>query len=77
MASRGVIDDMSSFNRSSDPRSYRVSCDKIRDALGFHTEISVPDGMKELKSAIGSGRITDLDAPRYSNHLTVRDLAFD
>lgn len=62
---------------ASDPRSYRVSCDKIRDALGFHTEISVPDGMKELKSAIGSGRITDLDAPRYSNHLTVRDLAFD
>ena len=49
----------------------------IRDVLGFHTEISVPDGMKELKDAIRSGRISDLDAPRYSNHLTVRDLAFD
>jgi len=62
---------------TTDPRSYRVSCDKIRDVLGFHTEISVLDGMKELKSAIGSGLIADLDAPRYSNHLTVRDLAFD
>lgn len=27
---------------ATDPRSYRMSCDKIRDGFGFHTEISVP-----------------------------------
>ena len=62
---------------ATDPRSYRVDCDKVRDVLGFETEMSVVDGMRELKHAIQSGLVQDLDAPRYSNHQTIRDLAFD
>ncbi len=60
-----------------DPRNYRVNCDKIRDLLGFETEITVLDGMKELKDAIESGKVGDPDDPQYSNYQTIQDLAFE
>ena len=63
--------------QATDPRSYRVDCDKIRDALGFRTEISVIDGMKELKTAIELGKIRNPDASQHNNYQTVRELAFD
>jgi nucleoside-diphosphate-sugar epimerase len=60
-----------------DPRNYRVSCDKIRDLLNFTTEVSVLDGMRELKDALECGDLGDPDGPRYSNVRTVQDLAFN
>jgi nucleoside-diphosphate-sugar epimerase len=64
-------------NVETDPRNYRVNCDKIRDVLGFEPEMSVLDGMIELKGALEAGRIDDADEPRYSNFQTVQGLAFE
>lgn len=51
----------------SDPRSYRVSFDKIRTHLGFTASIDVSDGVKEMVHAVADGRIQDWRDPIYSN----------
>ncbi|MBT3169900.1 MAG: NAD-dependent epimerase/dehydratase family protein [Rhodospirillaceae bacterium] len=65
------------MNSSVDPRNYRVDCAKLRDALDYEIETNVAAGVQELKAALESGDLGDLDQPSYSNLLTVRDLAFD
>jgi hypothetical protein len=60
-----------------DPRNYRVNCDKIRDVLGFKPEMSVLDGMIELKEALDAGRLGNVNEPSYSNFQTVQELAFE
>ncbi len=64
-------------NTETDPRNYRVNCDKIHDVLGFEPEISVPDGIRELKEALEAGEIDDTDEPKYSNYQTVQGLAYE
>lgn len=59
-----------------DPRNYRVNCDKIKNALGYDTTMSVVDGMREMKEAIESGKIGDPDQPRYSNLRTLQEMDF-
>jgi len=49
-----------------DPRSYRVSFDKIRHVLGFTTRYRIEDGIAEVRALIQDGSI-DVDDERYSN----------
>ena len=62
---------------SVDPRNYRVNCAKLKDALDFKIETNVTAGVRELKAALKSGALGDLDQPGYSNLQTVQDLAFE
>jgi nucleoside-diphosphate-sugar epimerase len=49
-----------------DPRSYRVSFDKIRHVLGFAARYRVEDGIREVKGMIERGEI-DGEGEQYSN----------
>jgi nucleoside-diphosphate-sugar epimerase len=50
-----------------DRRDYRVSFKKIRDRLGFTCEVTVEDGVREIKQAIETGLIGDFRAAEFSN----------
>jgi len=51
-----------------DKRSYNVSFKKIEKLLGFKNEKTVRDGVVEIKKAIESGKIEDLENIIYYNH---------
>ncbi|MEZ6125195.1 MAG: NAD(P)-dependent oxidoreductase [Planctomycetaceae bacterium] len=57
---------------NSDPRSYRVSFDKIRNALGFRAGIDLREGVLEMIEAVRDGRISDWRDPIYSNQLQMK-----
>lgn len=50
-----------------DSRNYKVNSNKARKDLEFYPYMSVGDGIGEIKRLIESGRIKDLNNPRYSN----------
>jgi len=50
-----------------DPRNYKISCDKIRKEIGYSAEISVRDGLKELRAIFEKGEIKNPDESFYSN----------
>ena len=52
---------------ASDPRTYRVSFDRIERLWGFRATRRVGDGIEEIARAIRSGVIEDPDHPRYVN----------
>ncbi|MEZ6132724.1 MAG: NAD(P)-dependent oxidoreductase [Planctomycetaceae bacterium] len=56
----------------SDPRSYRVSFEKIRAALGFRASIDLSEGVLEMVDAVRDGRLGDWRDPIYSNSLQMR-----
>ncbi|MCA9082763.1 MAG: NAD-dependent epimerase/dehydratase family protein [Planctomycetaceae bacterium] len=58
---------------NSDPRSYRVSFDKIRRTLGFQASIDVSEGVREMIVAVRSGRLGDWRDPIYSNSLQMKE----
>jgi nucleoside-diphosphate-sugar epimerase len=53
--------------RDEDPRDYKVSFEKIRAALGFETEMTVPDGIAEVLDALEHHRFADPFDGRYRN----------
>ena len=53
--------------RDEDPRDYKVSFDKIREVLGFETELTVPDGIGEVARALDEDRWPDPWGARYRN----------
>jgi len=53
--------------KNEDPRSYRVNFDKIRERLGFRAEWSVPDGIREVHSALLAGHWSDTTDKRFYN----------
>lgn len=53
--------------RDEDPRDYKVSFDKVRERLGFETEMTVPDGIREILDALASGRFGDPFDRSYRN----------
>ena len=57
----------------SDPRSYRVSFEKIRNTLGFQASIDVSEGVLEMVEAVRSGEISDWRDPIYSNSLQMKE----
>jgi len=52
-----------------DSRSYKVSFAKIKKVLGFETELSVEDGVLEIKKAFEKGEFKDPTERIYYNHL--------
>ncbi|MBD3402374.1 NAD-dependent epimerase/dehydratase family protein [candidate division GN15 bacterium] len=54
-------------SRDEDPRDYRVRFGKIRETIGFTISRRVPDGIREIISAIRTGLVLEPDHPRYSN----------
>lgn len=52
-----------------DLRDYNVSFDKISKLLGYKTDHSVQDGIREIHAAITSGRFSDYKDSRYYNHV--------
>ncbi|MFY9253262.1 MAG: NAD(P)-dependent oxidoreductase [Fuerstiella sp.] len=61
----------------SDPRSYRVSFDKIRRMLGFTASVDVSEGVREMIEAVRDGRIADWQDPIYSNQLQMKQFGMD
>lgn len=51
-----------------DMRDVTVSCDKIRDRLGFRASVTVPVGIDEVRNAITAGLIREPTSARYRNH---------
>ena len=50
-----------------DMRDISVSFEKIRSGLGFKTQHTVDDGVREVLNALRSGLISNPNAPRYRN----------
>lgn len=59
-----------------DSRNYRVSADKAKKILNFKPVLDIDDGITEIKALLESGRIRDINSPRYSNqvHLSMYSL---
>jgi nucleoside-diphosphate-sugar epimerase len=53
--------------RQEDPRDYKVSFEKIRQALGYEVTMTVPSGVEELMAALDEGRFPDAFDGRYRN----------
>ncbi len=56
-----------------DTRNYRVSSDLARQTLGFDSGHSIDSGIEELKYAVETRRIKDLNSSRYSNHAYLQE----
>ncbi len=50
-----------------DARNYRVSTEKAETVLGITPDFSVDEGIEEIKELADSGRLKEIDNPRYSN----------
>jgi len=61
----------------SDPRSYRVSFEKIRRTLGFKASVDVSEGVREMVEAVRDGRIGDWRDPIYSNQLQMKQFGLE
>jgi nucleoside-diphosphate-sugar epimerase len=59
--------DVEYVRRDEDPRDYKVSFDKVRDVLGFETNMTVPDGIAEVLAALDQHRFGDPFDGRYRN----------
>lgn len=59
-----------------DLRSYRVSCDKIARVRGFRPAHTVPQGVREIKSAMELRRFADYKDEQYSNVKVMEKMAF-
>jgi nucleoside-diphosphate-sugar epimerase len=53
--------------RDEDPRDYKVSFDKVRERLGFHTLMTVPEGITEVIRGLDSGDFPEPFDARYRN----------
>lgn len=51
-----------------DARNYQVSSEKAKSILGFKPQLSIEQGIKELKTLLESGRIKNAGNIRYANH---------
>ena len=58
---------VSFVHRDEDPRDYKVSFDRIREVLGFETEMVVPDGIAEVTGALDRGEFGDPYDRRWRN----------
>lgn len=56
---------------------YRVTCARIRDAIGFEPEWSLRAGIEQVLSEVRDGTIPDWRDPKYNNARFLRDVAPD
>ena len=59
--------EVSFVKRDEDPRDYKVSFDKIRNVLGFETEMTVPTGIAELLEQLDEHGFGDPFDANYRN----------
>ena len=52
-----------------DSRNYRVSIEKAKKMLQFKPSFSIDEGIVEIKELLESGRIRDINSPRYTNQV--------
>jgi nucleoside-diphosphate-sugar epimerase len=52
---------------TNDPRSYRLSSEKILKVLGYRTKKTIHDAAAEVKTAFGRKWLGDMDAAQYHN----------
>lgn len=64
---RGTEIEYKNLSFGGDMRDIRVSFRKIRETLGFEPEISILDGVREVRDAIEQGLIKDPNDARYRN----------
>ena len=58
-----------------DHRSYHISSDKIRQAVGYEPKLSIVDAVDDLVTAFSEGKIPDsLNDMRYYNIKTMQAL---
>ncbi len=57
---------------SEDRRNYRVNFSKIERLIGFRSRYTLQDGVREIKAAFDTGRITDYKDVRFSNLVFLR-----
>jgi nucleoside-diphosphate-sugar epimerase len=50
-----------------DSRNYRASSRKAQQELGFKANVSIDTGIEELQQLLETGRLKQLDNPRYTN----------
>jgi hypothetical protein len=50
-----------------DARNYRVSTEKAETVLGVTPQMSIDQGIEEIMTLADSGRLKDIENPRYSN----------
>lgn len=50
-----------------DTRNYRVSSEKAQRTFGFKPTRSIDDGVEEIKELLNTGRLKNVDNPRYTN----------
>ena len=50
-----------------DPRDYKVNCDKIKKVLDFNISKTVPDGIKEIATLIQNNILSDPFSSKYGN----------
>lgn len=56
-----------------DARNYKVSRDKAEKIFDFTSDLTIDDGIKELKEVFESHRIKNFDDPHFSNHTFLKD----
>lgn len=52
-----------------DTRNYRVSSDRAQSVLGFRATASIDDGIEDVRMLLDTGRLKDVDNPRYTNQV--------
>lgn len=57
-----------------DNRNYRVTCQKAQNSLDFKPQLSIGDGIKELKALFNEGRVKNSFLSRFSNYLYLKPL---
>ena len=65
--------EVTSESNSTDPRSYRVSFEKIRRRLGFDCRVTLRAGIEEIVAACRSGEVVDYRNPIYNNHSFLKE----
>lgn len=55
-----------------DARNYRVSTEKVNDALKFMPRYTIEDGIQEVANAITEKRIKDVGNPKFNNSESLR-----
>lgn len=58
---------VSFVEKDEDPRDYRVNSDKIKNELGFEITYTVPEGIRQIATALENGLFSNPDHPQYKN----------
>lgn len=56
-----------------DSRNYKVNSDKAREVLNFRPKYDIDYGIHEIGSIVKSGKIKDINDPRYTNALYLKN----